>query len=80
MGGFDTFDYGNCCNELEYRLFGQGTFERRPLYIFVFILQVPFLVTDLAISLSAEQSDCMDRAYVSTAYVLRPWLLAMGIC
>ena len=40
---------------------------------------MPFLICDLAIALTAEHSDCMDRPYQSTAYVLRPWLLAMGI-
>jgi hypothetical protein len=45
----------------------------------VFILQIPFLFFDFYFALTGTNPQCMDTPYVTSAYVLRPWLLSMGI-
>jgi hypothetical protein len=49
-------------------------------YVAIFVLQLPFLFFDLYLSYTEPQSECMDMPHQSSAYVLRPWLKAMGYC
>lgn len=48
------------------------------LYFVIFIAQIPFLITDLYISFESTDYECLDKPYINRAYVLRPWLTAMG--
>jgi len=43
-------------------------------------MQLPLVFFDMLFSLTGKDAQCFDTAHVSRAYVLRPWLLAMGIC
>lgn len=53
--------------------------SRKAIYVIIFILQLPFLFFDLYFAFTEGDKKCMDTAYGSKAYVVRPWLLAMGI-
>lgn len=50
------------------------------IYVTIFLLQMPYLIFDFYFAKThLGNESCMDTPYVSTAYVVRPWLLAMGI-
>ena len=44
-----------------------------------FCFQFPFTVMNMVLALTQPHSECMDKAHVSMALVVRPWFLSMGI-
>jgi hypothetical protein len=69
----------NCGGSIEQRLRLNIESDRRGIYIVIFILQFPYLFFDFYFALTGTSKECMDTPYVTKAYILRPWLLAMGI-
>ena len=47
--------------------------------LFVVGAQLPFTLCNLLLALTQPHSQCMDRAYNSSANIARPWFLSMGI-
>lgn len=73
---FDTSDcWGSIMNKLQ--LYSS---DRTALYVFVLILQLPYLIFDFYFAKTGTDPACFDTPYGTRAYILRPWLLAMGIC
>jgi hypothetical protein len=74
------FEVSDCRGSIIERLRLNHEPDRMFIYVTIFVLQVPYLVFDLYFALThSNNPDCMDKAYVTKAYVVRPWLLAMGI-
>lgn len=69
----------NCVDSIEQRLRLNIESDRKGIYVVVFIMQLPYLIFDLYFSLASNDKECMDTPYVTRAYVVRPWLFAMGI-
>lgn len=53
--------------------------DRIYFYYMVFIVQIPFLFFDLLIAFISTDKACMDTPYENTIFVLRPWLMAIGL-
>ena len=55
-----------------------GANGRLRFYCILFIVQIPFLFSDILIAFTSTDQDYMDTSYKCTVYFVFPWLMAMG--